>query len=458
MLVRVKLLVKMFLEKLSKLRKMNKVIKWTSLALLFLTLLLFAAIIAFKLGQITKPAQRLDVARSLEVSAAVENFATAQAKAIALIEAQPQFGSDEKSRAEGYQSFLFNMVKAIEVSALHNPDVPRFSRIAGPGAKSGMDNPDNEYRTAVIRDDAVYKISGLVSSDRLLYFQSMVGEPGVGSAGTGTIIHTLAPRDLSFSDDGKFEIIVSKDAPKNGQNWLKLVPGAETILVRFTDTSWPEFYPQDVLRIERLCEACPEASKPLTDADIADMFNRAAASLHDRTATWIDISRKIWATVPRNKISRYHETKNGLSGQYSAFGTFDIGPDEALIVTVPYTDADYQGIQLASRWFLSLDYQTRVSSLTREQSKQSEDGFLRYVISHHDPGVWNWLDTASHTEGLIMIRWQGVAGKPNPAPQSSLIPFEKIKDYLPENTVMISSEDRDAQIRSRQLSSDLRFQ
>ena len=147
-----------------------------------------------------------------------------------------------------------------------------------------------------------------------------------------------------------------------------------------------------------------------------------------------------------------------MSGQYSAFGTFEIGREEALIVTVPHTKADYQGIQLASRWFVSLDYQTRLSSLTREQSKVNEDGLLRYVISHRDPGVWNWLDTASHTQGLIMVRWQGVTGKPSPAPQSILVPFDKVKDYLPEDTVIINSKDRGAQIRSRKISSDLRFQ
>ena len=416
------------------------------------------AIIAFKLGRLTTPAPRVKIADSADVSEALENFATAQAKTLALIEAQPQFGLDEQSRAEGYQSFLFNMIKAVEVSALHNPDFPRFSRIAGPGSKSGMDNPDNEYRAAIIRDDGVYKIKGRLASERLLYFQSMVGEPGVGSAGPGTIIQTLGPQQLTMSDDGSFEIIVSQDKPIGAQNWLKISPGAETILVRFSDRTWPEDIPQDWLRIERICEACPETSNELTNTDIANMFNRAAASLHDRTATWIDISRKIWATVPRNKISRYRQTKNGLSGQYSAFGTFEIGREEALIVTVPHTKADYQGIQLASRWFVSLDYQTRLSSLTREQSKVNEDGFLRYVISHRDPGVWNWLDTASHTHGLIMVRWQGVTGKPSPAPQSILVPFDKVKDYLPEDTVIINSKDRGAQIRSRKISSDLRFQ
>ena len=155
------------------------------------------AIVAFKLGRLTTPAPRVKIADSADVSEALENFATAQAKTLALIEAQPQFGLDEQSRAEGYQSFLFNMIKAVEVSALHNPAFPRFSRIAGPGSKSGMDNPDNEYRAAIIRDDGVYKIKGRLASERLLYFQSMVGEPGVGSAGPGTcLLYTSpSPRD-----------------------------------------------------------------------------------------------------------------------------------------------------------------------------------------------------------------------------------------------------------------------
>ncbi len=429
------------------------------IAVMGLTLIVMVSVSAFLLGRLTSPAARMPIPENSTVSNAIKNFQQAQADALTLIEAQPQFQSSEQSRAEGYQSFLYNMVKAVEVSALHNPYDPVFTSIAGPSAKSGMDNPDNEYLMAVIHEHSDYRITGQMRSDRLFYIQSMVGEPGVGSAGPGTITDTMGPNKIIFNDDGRFEIYVSKNRPDNADNWLRLESGAGTVLIRFGDMTWPEETPQDFIRIERVCDTCPESRPKVDDAAVAGMFNRAAASLHDRTASWSAISARIWSLVPRNTVSRFRETRNGLKGQFSAFGTFDIAEDEALIVAVPDTqDAAYQGIQLASRWFLSLDYQTRQTSLTRDQSRPDPDGFIRYIISHNDPGVWNWLDTAGHNEGLMMIRWQGVEEKPTPAPSSELVKLGDLVAKLPERTVRITAQERKAAIKSRHTSSTLRFQ
>ena len=188
------------------------------------------------------------------------------------------------------------------------------------------------------------------------------------------------------------------------------------------------------------------------------MLDRAAASIHDRTRSWLGIAGRIWAGIPRNGFGAVRGTPNGLTGQYSAWGTFDLAPDEALVVTVPASDAPYQGIQLANRYFTSLDYRTRQSSLTRQQARVDSDGMIRFVIAAKDPGVWNWLDSENHREGLIMLRWQGASNAPQPGPVANKVKLSELREALPAATRFVTADERREQIKRRIVAIDRRFQ
>ena len=80
-----------------------------------------------------------------------------------------------------------------------------------------------------------------------------------------------------------------------------------------------------------------------------------------------------------------------------------------MIVTVPAAGRDvapYQGIQLGSLWYISLDYISHQTSLTADQARADPDGMLRFVISERDPGVANWLELTGRRRGYVQIRWQ----------------------------------------------------
>ena len=53
-------------------------------------------------------------------------------------------------------------------------------------------------------------------------------------------------------------------------------------------------------------------------------------------------------------------------------GHYDLADDQAMIVTVPaagHRVAPYQGIQLGSMWYISLDYINHQTSLTADQAR-----------------------------------------------------------------------------------------
>jgi hypothetical protein len=149
-------------------------------------------------------------------------------------------------------------------------------------------------------------------------------------------------------------------------------------------------------------------------------------------------------------------TPGGLASQFSSAGHYDLGEDQAMIVTVAAAGRDvapYQGIQLGSMWYVSLDYINHQTSLTADQARADPDGRLRFVISERDPGVANWLECTGHRRGYAQIRWQRLSRDlgPSDGPQVEVVPFAALPDALPyHRQVQVTPTEYAARIAARQ--------
>ena len=85
-------------------------------------------------------------------------------------------------------------------------------------------------------------------------------------------------------------------------------------------------------------------------------------------------------------------------------GSWELGPDEALLVEVTPPEGLYWSYSLGNPWWETIDYAGHQSSLNGHQAEVDDDGILRVVIAHEDPGVANWLDTAGHSAGPVILR------------------------------------------------------
>ena len=119
-------------------------------------------------------------------------------------------------------------------------------------------------------------------------------------------------------------------------------------------------------------------------------------------------------------------------------------------------DADYQGVELGNLWFVSLEYETRTSSLTRHQG---EDGLYRFVVLGQDPGIPNWLDSEGRSRGLIMLRWQGLSEAQDASrqPSARIVPIGRVRQDLPPDTPEFGPAKRAQQIRGRRREAQQRF-
>ena len=427
--------------------------------LALLVLLLVVAVAGFGIGRFSAGPPQFSAAEvnSLDpLAAAFDELLRAQRETIGLFRASEFYG-DEQEQAEAYRGMLYSLIGAIKVGVLQSGDHPRFMRAVDWTSKSGLDNPDNNYYMAHIRDDAEYRISGNRGTTSNMIFQLVVGQPGVRGAGSSTNVSVLYDRDMQLDENGDYTVIVSRQDPGPGVNWLPNGDGAQTLLIRFTHSDW-QTEEHAAPYIERIgAEGTP--APPLSIDEMAYRVREAAVAVYDRNATWLDYAGKTWNFRPRNDVVEAKPTRGGLVGQFSAFGSWDLSDKQALVLRTARTQADYQGIELGNRWFVSLDYENRTSSLTLDQLHCGEDDFCYTVISHRDPGIQNWLDTEGHRRGLIMMRWQGLEGEfpADKHPQVRLVDFDALREALPEDVPAFSPEQRRAQIRERRRAVHRRF-
>ena len=169
--------------------------------------------------------------------------------------------------------------------------------------------------------------------------------------------------------------------------------------------------------------------------------------------------------MPRNAFNRVNaasgSTGGGQSTNLYAGGVFELGPEEALVVENRIQQRpQYIGFHLGNLWGESLDYANHQTSLNGFQVEPDPDGVLRYVVAHRDPGVPNWLDTTGHREGFLTPRWAySVQPDPDRWPEISarVVPFDRIREHLPEGTRTVSPAERAARIRVRQEHVQRRF-
>ena len=178
------------------------------------------------------------------------------------------------------------------------------------------------------------------------------------------------------------------------------------------------------------------APPPADTSALAKRYGVAGKILLSRIRTFLAFPEWFYLKLPVNTMTEPRPTPGGLATQFSSVGHFDLGDDQAMIVTVPAAGravAPYQGIQLGSLWYISLDYINHQTSLTADQARADPDGRMRFVISDRDPGLANWLELTGHRRGYVQIRWQRLCRdlEPDDGPQVQVVAFADLARLLP---------------------------
>ena len=362
------------------------------------------------------------------------------------------FYETEQEQAAGYLHLSRSLFKAIEQEMLQDPDFP-FFRVLDFHVREGGDNPDQRYLFAPIRGAADYRIWGYRGSADRIEVQLYAGEPW---AGTGRSAGFLGMEDIRFNADGTFEVLLSK-AQAAGR--LLNPADATTVVVRQIYRDWSAENPGDI-HIDRV--GFEGRAKPAMGvAEVARRLQRTGEVAEQTIRVWPDFVQQRYIDArPANTLAELMDTGRygGVPGRWMANGYFDIPPGHALLIKTWPTAAKYQGIQLADRWFASLEYANQISSLTTAQAQRAEDGAYYFVIGADDPGYANWLDTGGLRKGVVLLRFDGVQGSiPRELwPHAELVKQERLAALIP-GFAKLSVEDRSRQIEARRKHVQTRF-
>ena len=336
----------------------------------------------------------------------------------------PGAPQDPFNQAEGYR-YLSRLARAGLTAFIEHadPNAPVMHRVVNETTKLGADNPDNFYLTAALNGNHEYKITGRRNSIAYLSFGTQSGNYGEGG-GLPPTGHIEAEQ-IELDESGCFELILSCN-PQSG-NWLPMKPETGTLVVRQTFLDRETETPAE-LNIQRI--NCPDADRrpsPLTPAELDEGLKKAGALVmgapllfakwardfkkHSNELPWFDPQVSLAAGGDPN-IAYYHSH-------------WAIAQDEALVIEVMPPQCEYWNFQLNNYWMESLDYRHHRIHTNKHLAQYEDDGSVRLIVAHEDPGLPNWLETAGHASGTMCFRW--VRATEYPQPQTRLVEMSSLR-------------------------------
>ncbi len=363
--------------------------------------------------------------------ALTQPFADALVAAEQIIKTAPHVKT-EQDLAEGYEYLAGSIRASLQMAWAYERDFPYFVASTGPYTKLGLDNPDTLYFHAYLREDAEYVVTGHRGSTSDLSFQVLGGD--YSPVQVPDSLTAFDDREIEIAGDGSFELRFGPRRADPPRNYFTLGKGSAMLIVREVYSDWAAER-RGLITIRR-ADRAGQAPQPPGTAGLAKRYDVAGKILISRLKTFLRFPEWFYLKLPVNTLTEPRSTPGGLTTQFSSVGHYDLAEDQAMIITVPAAPKDvapYQGIQLGSMWYISLDYINHQTSLTADQARADPDGRLRFVVSERDPGVANWLETTGRRRGYIQLRWQRLARDLTPAdgPAADVVGVSELPDRLP---------------------------
>ncbi|MFC0314585.1 hypothetical protein ACFQNE_01545 [Gordonia phosphorivorans] len=363
---------------------------------------------------------------------AVDDVTAPLRDAIAAAERQiasAEFIDSDADLAEGYDYLAGSIAAVLQQARTHDKVHPVLHTSTGPYTKMGLDNPDTLYYHADVVPEGTYRIRGMRGSTVDLSFQVLRGDYTPSEVPGGD--DAFDDRRLSIAADGSYELTFGPPIADAPPNYFVLGDGASMLAIREVYGDW-NAERKGTVSVERL-DTRGEPARPLDSARAARQYATAAKLLTSRIHTWFNFPKWFYLDEPVNTLTVPRPTPGGLSTQFSSVGHYDLAPEEAMVITVPVSDSPYQGFQLGSLWYISLDYVHHQTSLNSVQAQHDPDGMIRMVIAHDNPRVTNWVETTGRRRGILQFRWQR-SDAPIGAdlgPTCEVVDLAQVPDLLP---------------------------
>ncbi|WP_207544202.1 DUF1214 domain-containing protein [Mycobacterium alsense] len=346
--------------------------------------------------------------------------------------------------AAGIRHLLVLLAAGIDEVLRFDPDpILRVQRTSTDDVLTwGMECPDCIYTRAVLRGGERYRLFGNRGTARYVGLQTMDGM----AATANELVD-----ELEVDADGNFEVVLS--ASERAGNWMRIAGEHPTLTVRHFFYDWDNEVASS-LRIERLGEPV-EATRPPLDAGRA--LTRQLVALGDFVRDNLSFFLQFGAAAPANGfLPPIDRTDMGAAAENRpVIGRWELRAGEALIVEVEPPEGIYWSFSVGNPWWETIHYGRHQSSLNAHQAAVDSDGLVRVVLCAEDPGIANWLDTAGHSNGPVILRC--VRTTTAPTPRARVVPSEDIRAELPSDTAEVTAEQRASILAARRRAVHERF-
>ena len=385
---------------------------------------------------------------------------------------------DEYALASAFSQQILNPMDPAVVTQVAPPH-DWYGLTVG-GSRLLYDNPDTIYRFIPVNKTSEYVLTGRLYEGIPADTTFSVLE---GTSGTTSRILTLD--DLDVSPDGSFVITVSGAAATPGQrNHLQLTSSSTLIAARNTLGDWAVEEPME-LEVQRvsgppnslfaqlggfvllgslvndnpLLASLASLIPPLAIAEAPIVRGSLTALLMivrgaNQEAKYMALATTDPATGelrPPNVMTPPASNAEFLANQLQSNGYFQLDDDEALILTIDPASAGFFTVPVYDDWTITGDYWNEQTSLNNYQSVANLDGTYTMVVSPTDPLVRNWVSTGGLNQGIISMRFQNLDpdSLDTPTVKSQVVKVADLADYLPAGTVLVTPEQRAAQLAVR---------
>lgn len=368
-------------------------------------------------------------------------------------------------RADGFRFLTQNLGQAFDL-ALETRDAafPQIHYFTTPTMKLGGDVADFTYRQAWISGDHAYRITGRRGTARWLNITVQGPRPEKIPGTDWPSLHepfgdipecNILGSQLETEADDSFELVIG--GQKRDGNWLPTTSGSRKLFIREAFDAWGET--PTTLSIERIGMDAP---RPMaTPGQMIEAMEWAGDFVSSLMHDWPEHS---WLTsrgvCDPAALNEFPEDKSANTaddakrGRMAAHMIWRLAPDEALIVEMDWHDG-FWIFGMGGPFVGSMDFLHRPVSYTPSRARVDDDGVVRFVLSHDDPGLHNWLDTQGFSDGNLTYR---NLMSQNPAKfRTKLVPRAELHDHLPESTPMITPEQRAEMLLQRYRAIKLRF-
>lgn len=304
---------------------------------------------------------------------------TARACGERLLAAAP----DDQAAAES-QAYLARLTSSV-LSQMLDPGERTVAGVYYPAARIGGQNPDYRMGLAPIDPNGRYRISGRLND----------------AARVAIGLYTPQPQAALDMDDYRGVW------PQDGESFSVTINGADAALSTKPSTSLLMIRELQLRPGGRRAEIALErlddhpARLPLPVDKALGMATGTLNALVDQFIRWSNIITQ----TPNTLIQMPSELDDVVRGDADTrycTGHYDLGPDEALEIEMPETDAGYWMIQATNHWLEPIPGASRNIATIDPTSRT-------VYVSARDPGRPNWLDTQGRRHGQMLARQVGAS-------------------------------------------------